>query len=177
LFIIASIPLKIKRFIQMKRIRFRFLTLLMLGFGISTVGAQSGTVSSGGDASGSGGSVSYSVGQVLFTPNYGETGTVLHGMQQPYEIYTVGVEDLAWDLSMSVFPNPTFSRLILEVTDHNTEGMHYQLFSAEGRLIEDRDLDGPRTRIDMQSGLAGTYYLVVTLEQKPIKTFKIIKNN
>lgn len=161
----------------MKRIKLRFLALLLFGIGITSLNAQNATVSAGGDASGNGGSVAYSIGQVLYAFNSGETGTVLHGIQQPYEIYTVGVENLDLNVSMSVFPNPTFSQLILEVNDHKVENMHYHLFTTEGRLIENADMTEVQTLINLQSQHAGSYYLMVTLDQKPLQTFKIIKNN
>ena len=46
--------------------------------------AQSGTVASGGTASGKGGSVSYSLGEVVFTSINSAKGIVIQGIQQGY---------------------------------------------------------------------------------------------
>jgi len=47
----------------------------------------------GGNATGQNGRVSYSIGQVDFITVSGSGGTVTQGIQQPYEIFVVGVED------------------------------------------------------------------------------------
>jgi hypothetical protein len=161
----------------MKRNKLQILALLIFGIGMTSLSAQNATVTSGGDASGSGGSVAYSVGQVLFTLNSGETGTVLLGIQQPFEIFTVSVENLDIEIAMSVFPNPTFSELILEVRDLQFENLHYHLFDLEGRMLEKAEVFDSRTNIDMHAYRSGSYYLIVSHDQKQIQTFKIIKNN
>ena len=52
----------------------------------SVISAQSGTITSGGDAAGSGGSVSFSIGQLDYTSISSAEGTVSQGLQHPYEI-------------------------------------------------------------------------------------------
>ena len=72
--------------------RYRKLKLsaaLLLGFGLTGLQAQTSVNAIGGDATGSGGSVSYSVGQVVYTTNKGTNGSVVEGVQQPYEILVV----------------------------------------------------------------------------------------
>ena len=57
---------------------------------IPTIGhAQQTTISSGGDAAGIGGKVTYSVGQVAWNILTGTNGSVIQGVQQPYEISVI----------------------------------------------------------------------------------------
>ena len=51
--------------------------------------AQEGISVSGGNATCNGGSVSYTIGQVVYTCNNGDEGSVAQGVQQPYEISVV----------------------------------------------------------------------------------------
>jgi hypothetical protein len=53
------------------------------GYGL----AMQNTISSaGGNAKGSGGSASFTVGQIFYTKLSGTNGSVVQGIQQPYEI-------------------------------------------------------------------------------------------
>ena len=55
--------------------------------------AQESVNSTGGNATGSGGTVSYTIGQVGYTTNTGSNGSVAQGVQQAYEILTVGINE------------------------------------------------------------------------------------
>ena len=67
----------------------------------------------GRDASGSGGTAAYSLGQVVYTTNSGTSATVSQGVQQAYEIFTIGIKETELNISLSVFPNPTIYNLTL----------------------------------------------------------------
>lgn len=58
------------------------LSFLLLGMGMA-LQAQQATTAAGGDAIGSGGSISYSIGQVLYISNTGDSGKINEGVQQP----------------------------------------------------------------------------------------------
>ena len=68
--------------------------LLFSLLGLFAMG-QSAIVPLGGDAQGATGSVSYTVGQVVTqtTANSNGSISVAEGVQQPYEIQTVGVNE------------------------------------------------------------------------------------
>ena len=90
----------------MKNKKVKLTALLLLGIGFNQVYAQQATTASGGDASGSGGSVVYSVGQIVYTTNTGTTGSVLQGVQQPYETSISGLNETGINLNLSAYPNP-----------------------------------------------------------------------
>ena len=72
--------------------------------------AQSAIVPVGGDAQSNSGSVSYTVGQIAVqTPANGDGSvSVAEGVQQPYEIQAVGVDNYPQiALNAVVYPNPT----------------------------------------------------------------------
>lgn len=80
------------------------------------------TVSAGGkEATGTGGTVSYTIGQVVYTTNTGTNGSVVQGVQQPYEISVVTGLEEAEDISLefSIYPNPVTSRGVCWSTSAN----------------------------------------------------------
>jgi hypothetical protein len=138
--------------------------------------AQTSVNASGGDASGSGGTVAYSVGQVVYTSNTASTGTVDQGVQHAYEIYTVGIKEIALNISLTAFPNPTTENLTLQISDYNNEKLSYQLFDMQGKALSEGQIVGPQTLINMNGLPRATYFVdVLNQENKKIQSFKIIK--
>ena len=150
--------------------------LIAFGLGISSGHAQESSNASGGDASGSGGTVAYSIGQTVYTYESGTNGNTNQGVQQPYEIYSVGIDEDISTISLNTYPNPTSDYLTLELLDYSNEKMEYQLVDLEGKLILSKSINNVRTQIDLRAYSKGIYLINVIKELKEIKTFKIIKN-
>lgn len=139
--------------------------------------AQTAIVASGGNATGSGGSSSYSVGQVVYTNAIGSNGSNNQGVQQPVEIFTLGNDDFpAITLTMSVFPNPTTAGVNLSIVNYNSENISYQLFDFNGRIVKSDKINQKETEISLDNLSNGIYLLTVSDNNKPLKTFKIVKN-
>jgi len=149
---------------------------LLLGIGISVCQAQESANASGGVASGIGGTVAYSIGQVAYTYESGSNGDISHGVQQPYEIYAVGLEEESNNISLAVFPNPSSDYLTLKFDDYSNELMDYQIFDLNGKLIKNERINMDQTQIDLTSFVNGTYFIEIIKESKKIQAFKIIKN-
>ena len=151
------------------------ISILFLGFGL-TAQAQQAATATGGNASGSGGTVAYSVGQIVYTTNTGTTGSVAQGVQQPYEIYVLGIEDNSINLALTAYPNPTTSNLTLSVGQADLSKMNFQLYDMVGKLIESRKIVSSTETIGMETLPNATYFLKVMNNSTEVKTFKIIKN-
>lgn len=153
--------------------------ILLLAIGLLWAGlvqAQESVNASGGDATGSGGTVAYSVGQVVYTANASASGTVSQGVQQAYEIFTVGINETRLNISLSAFPNPTSDNVTLLVGHYNNEKLSYQLFDMQGKMILNGQVDAAQTQINTNSLPAATYFLhIVTQDHKQLQLFKIIK--
>ena len=139
--------------------------------------AQESVNASGGDATSSGGTVAYSVGQLVYTTNTSSSGTVSQGVQQAYEIYSVGIKKTELNISLSVFPNPTADNLTLQISDYNNEKLTYQLFDMQGRQLSNGQVIVEQTQINMNGLPSATYFIhVVNQENKKVQSFKIFKN-
>ena len=154
----------------------KIITLIIFGCSIISIQAQQTTVSAGGDASGIGGTFSYSIGQVVYTYNYGTDVIVAQGVQQPFEISILGLDNYHINLVMQTYPNPTKDYLVLNVHALDLSNMIFQLYDVNGRLIETRTMFSPIETICMMNLPSSVYVLKVINNNKEVKSFKIIKN-
>ena len=152
--------------------------ILLLGLGLTGLQAQESVNATGGNASGSGGSVSYSIGQVAYQTQTGTNGSVVQGVQQPYEISVVtGIEEAKGiNLLVSAYPNPTTDYLTLSIDGFDRSNLSYQLYNMNGKLILNEKITGNQTSIVMSTLVPATYFVKVIQRNKDVKVFKIIKN-
>ena len=151
-----------------------FMSAAFLFLGLGGLHAQESLNGSAGEATGTGGTLSYSVGEVVYTTNTGTNGSVAQGVQQSFEISTtVGINETTIQLELSVYPNPTTNYLTLKV--EKTDGLTYQLYDIQAKVIESKAVNGTSTNISLEGQPAATYFLSVVKDNKQVKTFKIIK--
>ena len=146
----------------------------LLSFGLF---AQESPIASGGDASGVGGSSSYSVGQVVYTTNYGTNEFMVQGVQQPYEISVVTTIEQIQEINLSfnVYPNPTTDFLTLSIDNFESSILNFQLFDITGKVLADEQIHNENIKITMKNLPKATYFLKVNENNKTIKTFKTFK--
>ena len=144
---------------------------------MQTINAQSDIVPMGGTATGNGGMVTYTIGQIA-VQSYGEGGTTIsEGVQQPYEIQTIGIDNYPGiTLNATVYPNPTLGQLQLSVSNEDLlEKGEARIFDGSGKLLAVKRIVGQTTDFDLSSYAQGTYYLRVTDGKTTLKTFKVVK--
>ena len=154
---------------------FKIGVLIILICGLNTINAQQAMVSTGGNASGSGGMISYSIGQIDYTTNLSSSWSVAQGVQQSYEISSIGISEIAIDLKLSVYPNPSMDFLTLDFENFRLENSIYQLIDLNGKLLESHKINSNQTQICLDGLTPATYFLKVTTDTKELKVFKIIK--
>ncbi len=159
----------------------RIISTLAALFLCLSVNAQTAVVTSGGDASGSGGSVSFSVGQIVYSAVNGSGGSLIQGVQQPYEISisTGSPETPGISLAYSVYPNPTSDILTLSIDNFEKADLVYQLYDVDGKVIDTQNIKRSKTSIDMRFLTQAIYFLRVSEKvsrgSNAVKIFKIIK--
>ncbi|HQA74623.1 putative secreted protein (Por secretion system target) [Flavobacterium croceum DSM 17960] len=139
--------------------------------------AQQSLNAAGGDATGSNGKISYSIGQIDYVSATGSNGSVSQGVQQPFEIFTLGTDDFPnIILQAIVYPNPTSSNINLIIENYSIDNLHYNLYDIQGRSIANQKITQQETNITMENLQNANYFLQVFDNNKTLKTFKIIKN-
>ena len=107
----------------------------------------------------------------------GTNGSVLQGIQQPYEISIIsGIDDFDISLNYVVYPNPTNGAVKLDIGDTDFEGLKYQLYSMSGVLLQEKSIEAVETEIHLENYSSSTYFLRVLKDKIVIKLFKIVKN-
>lgn len=162
----------------MKRNQRTFLILqLSIFFFVGKTYSQENIVSTGGKGSGTGGTSSYSIGQIADLRLQGSGGSGQEGVQQPYEIATLGTDEFKEiNLIMTAFPNPTVDVLNLSITNDKLEDLGYDLFDINGKIVSKTSkIIASETTVNMHGLSQGVYFLRVNSNSKTIKTFKIIK--
>jgi len=106
-----------------------------------------------------------------------DEATVSSGTIQPYEILEVStaLEDVLGDIQLKIYPNPTTDNLILQFVDQAQADMQYNLYDITGKLLKQGVISSDETVIPTFSLVPGEYLLVVSGNNKRVKTFKIIK--
>jgi hypothetical protein len=140
--------------------------------------AQEGIHASGGDIRHLHGTVSYSVGQVwvhtMGSPDY----SLQAGVQQPFEIQLL--TDLAPELDLRVsfraYPNPTLDQLWLEAEGPLPARLQVRLCDLLGQVVLSQPIEQAETLFSLRGLAEGTYLLYLMRDDRPLKTFKIIKN-
>ena len=153
-------------------------TLLTFIFSLSTATAQEAIIAAGCNTSGSGGSISYSVGQVVYQTYTEVNVSVAEGVQQPYKILAVIATKEARRifLSVSAFPNPATDYLTLKVENFDNENLSYQVIDMPGKILQNQKIKGDQTLVVMGNLAPATYFVKVLIDNRLIKTFKIVKN-
>lgn len=162
----------------MKRI---FTILILSCLLVPSLFAQSAIVPVGGDAQGNGGSVSYTVGQLAVESAANSNGSisVVEGVQQPYEIMTVGVDDYPQiALNAVVYPNPTenIAQLQLNGFEIPADGLRATLYDGNGKRLQTVTVTDDLTTLQIGQYAKGTYYLEVRDGKRTLKTFQIVRS-
>jgi len=161
----------------MKQRRKVLCIFFLFGLCIAIVQGQQTIPTTGGNASGSGGSGNYTVGQILSSAISGTNGTVVQGVQQPYEISVVTAIRNTEDISLKclVYPNPAggITKLVFESGD--IENLRFRLYDINGILLEDKKVEGRETEISLVNFTSSVYFLKVSKNNLEVKVFKIVK--
>ncbi len=153
-----------------------FLTVLWA----TTLFAQSTIVPVGGDAQSNSGSISYTVGQIaaLSTNNNNASISVAEGVQQPYEIMTVGVDNYPQiALNAVVYPNPTdnLAQLQLNGFEIPTGGLRAILYDSNGKRLQDIPITENLTLFQIGHYATGAYYIELRDGKSVLKTLKLVR--
>jgi hypothetical protein len=162
----------------MKQKNILIIIITVFSFNIVALKGQETIATSAGNFTGSGGSVSYTIGQVAYSSLSGTNGSVVQGVQQPYEISLVTSVENTEEITLNwiVYPNPTSNTIKLSVESPDFDNMSYRLFDNNGKLIQDVKVESEETEISMYNLVPSIYFLRVIKNKKELKTFKIIKN-
>jgi hypothetical protein len=140
-----------------------------------------GTINtSGNNATGSSGTVAYSIGQVFYT----YIGQSVYNVAQGIQHEEIAKETLATTensiepkTEIFIFPNPTtdFVTINMEGLEFENGLRSYQLYDIQGKLLKQNTITQTETQINLNNLISSIYILQVYVNNKVLKTFKILK--
>ena len=149
---------------------------ILLGLTVLNIHAQKSIVASGGDTQNSMGSFSFSLGQIACITIKDSGGSIEQGIQQPYEIILInGIKDDKLLVSVSVYPNPVTTQLIIDTEVNDFKRLFFNITDLNGKEIIKGKISESKTVIPMESSSSEMYILNITERNKIIKSYKIIK--
>ena len=104
--------------------------------------------------------------------------TVQEGVQQPYEIMTIGVDEYPQIvLNAVVYPNPTQNVAQLKLNGYEIPagGLRAILYDGNGKQLQHIIITEDITPFQIGQYATGTYYLELRDSQRVLKTFKVIR--
>ena len=136
-------------------------------------------IASGNDATGSSGSVTYSIGQIFYTSIEESEYNVVQGIQHQETYNSLDTQDVIEPKTeISIYPNPTTDFVNINMEGYELENglRSYQLYDFQGRLLKENTIDQNETQVNLSDLSSSIYLLQVYVDNKALKTFKIIKN-
>jgi hypothetical protein len=134
---------------------------------------------SGANAIGSAGTVTYSIGQVFYTYIGQSVYNVAQGIQHEEleKTLTTPENSVKPKTEIFIFPNPTtdFVTINMEGLEFENESSSYQLYDIQGRVLKQNTINQSETQINLNDLSSSIYILQVYLNNKVLKTFKILK--
>ena len=150
----------------------KLLLLILISFSSVSFG-QSSVNASGASITGSNGTVSYTIGQIDYTNYEGSNGSINLGVQQPYEIYDLGIDLI--ELAVSVFPNPTTNQITIQCEDCLKYNPTIYMIDSKGNLTFSSEMKTNEVELIMNQFQSGIYFINIQSENHILKSFKIIK--
>lgn len=140
------------------------------------VHSQTTIASSGGTAAGSTGISTYTIGQIVYTTHNQNNGSLVQGVQQPFEFQVLSTVDISsTNLTLLTYPNPTSGDFVLSISDNFKDNLSYTLFDVQGKQLSNGVIRNSITQITIQNYTNGIYFLKVAHLNSSMKVFKIIK--
>ena len=160
----------------MKRLFFLVIGIIMTNLAISQT-ASPELVSSAGDSfNNTSYQLDWSIGECITATHSAGSYVITQGFHQNSYVVT-SVKDLATDINISVYPNPTSDFISLNFAKVSNFGkVSYLVTDFSGRVLQTENFTDDIEQINFSNYAEGTYFISVTENNQLIKSFKIIKN-
>ena len=124
---------------------------------------------------GSNGSLSWTMGEIAVQTVNSNNLLLTQGFQQNSLTVTAIDESDALKYTVKAFPNPVKNTLALKISEIKEKSIMIELYNITGNLLLKKEIKSTNTIIPFNEYQSGEYILRVIEENKPVKSFKIIK--
>lgn len=120
-------------------------------------------------------SISWTLGETVIETYSSADMIVTQGFQQPVIVVSTMTEEPGLEFQVTAYPNPTSAHVNISTELWEGENLMYRVYDMQGRFVIRNKLLGSQTRVAFDDLQPGTYFLKITRDEKPVKTFKIMK--
>ena len=149
------------------------MTVLLLG-SLSGIGQQN-IATTGAYFENSEFSVSYGVGELAIETFSSDNFILTQGFQQSRLTVTAIDDENSSTESFTVYPNPTSDYVNVDFKNADNGQYAYQIIDIAGKIIDQQNIANQNMRVSFVEQKAGVYFLQILSKDKPIKTYKIVK--
>ena len=120
-------------------------------------------------------SMSWTLGETVIETFASANMVLTQGFQQPVLKVSTFAKEPGLDFQITAFPNPTRGHINISTNLLQAESLIYSVYDLQGRFIAANPLEGSQTQIALNNYDPGIYFIRILQDEKPVKTFKIIK--
>lgn len=141
----------------------------------STARAQEIVANSGSHFTTNQKQISWTIGEPVITTFSNENFHLTQGFHQTKIMVTAVNQISELTANILAYPNPTSDVLKVKIDNAEQQGLHCILYSTDGRMMFQKQIESSISEIPMHSYVSATYFLKVFDSDKALKIFKIIK--
>ena len=158
----------------MKKLKFYFIVFFIVCL-FSKTKAQEVIATSGNHYENNEIQISWTLGEPVIETLSNENSTLTQGFHQSKLIVTAINEVSVPGVNITAYPNPTSDILKVEVKNVSGQDLIYTLYSPDGRMLVQKQMESDISEIPMYNYVSATYFLKVSSSNTVLKTFKIVK--
>jgi hypothetical protein len=117
----------------------------------------------------------WSLGELQTETYYGTEIILTQGFNQADYIPISKIENSKLEPGISIFPNPAIDYIQVKIEDLSITNLHYFITNLLGKKLVDNNLTNSSTLINLNTYEVGTYFIIITQNNKIFKIFKIIR--
>ncbi|QGY42989.1 T9SS type A sorting domain-containing protein [Maribellus comscasis] len=119
--------------------------------------------------------LNWTLGESVISTLSNQNTVLTQGFHQSKIIVTAVDEFPELSFDISAYPNPTSNHLKVKIEKTGQQDLFYTLYSLDGRIMAQKQIETSVSEIPMYSYVSATYLLKVFNKNNVLKTFKIIK--
>lgn len=161
----------------MKKICLLIIGIFLMNLAFSQTASPELISSSGNSFNNATYQLDWSIGECITATHTAGDYVITQGFHHDSYIITL-VEDLATDINITVYPNPTTDLITIKTENSRFEEGKGEVFliNINGKVLLQEKINETEKQLNFSVYTSGVYFLTVKQENQVIKNFKIIKN-
>lgn len=159
----------------MKKISLLIIGIFLMNLAFSQTASPELISSSGDSFNNTSYQLDWSIGECITATHTAGDYVITQGFHHDSYIITL-VEDLATDINITVYPNPTTDLLTVNFEASARPSSVLIITDINGKVLLQENINETEKQLNFSVYTSGVYFLTVKQENQVIKNFKIIKN-